>query len=471
MNILLLAAFTALFNPTQVVRTDSTIKKDSVIVLPDRYLSQVKRKSDKVQAQVDKRTVQALNRFARQEKKMQAKLMKVDSTAAKRIFTKSIDSLNNLKAGLGRKVTGITSNAGGAYLDTLQNSMKFLQESKSILGSESSKLASATESVDDLQNSLQQAEQVKAYLREQRQQLKAQLTNYNGFGKELTNLNKEAYYYGQQLNEYKTTLSDRKKAEEKAVKLLKTLPAYNNFISQHSQYASLFNMVGASSTSTASLAGLQTRSQVESIISQRLGNDPGAQQAVSQQLAQAKSQLNELKDKYSNLDNVGDMPDFKPNPMKTKRFLQRLEFGGNLQFQKNTSYYPTTTDIAGQVGYKFHKNGSAGVGISYKLGMGSGWNHIAFTHQGIGLRSYADWKLKGTFFVNGGFEENYVSSFTNVSQLGNISSWQGSALLGISKKYKINAKLKGNLMVLYDFLANRNFPATSSIKVRIGYTM
>lgn len=467
MNLFLLASFTVLFNHPA---SDSTVRKDSIITLPDRYLNQVKRKSDHVEAQVDKRTAQALDRFAKQEKRMQAKLMKVDSTAAKRIFSQSIDSLTNMKAGLGRKVSGLTSNAGGAYMDTLQNSLKFLQGSNNVLGAGSGKLASATASVDNLQNSLQQAEQVKAYLREQRQLLKQQLANYTGFGKDITNLNKEAYYYGQQINEYKATLSDRKKAEEKAMALLKTLPAYNNFITQHSQFASLFSLIGASSSST-SLAGLQTRSQVEQLVSQRLGNDPGAQQAVSQQMAQAKSQLNELKDKYSNLDNAGDMPDFKPNPMKTKSFLQRLEFGGNLQFQKNTSYYPTTTDIAGQVGYKFHKNGTAGVGISYKLGMGAGWNHIAFTHQGVGLRSYVDWKLKGTFYLNGGFEENYLTAITNVNQLSNLSLWQGSALLGVSKKYKINAKLKGNLMLLYDFLANRSVPATSAIKVRIGYTM
>lgn len=465
MNVLVLSIFTVLFNNPV---SDSTIRKDSIITLPDKYLSQVKRKSEHVEAQVDKRTAQALDRFARQEKRMQAKLMKVDSTAAKRIFSHSIDSLQHMKAGLGRKVSGLTSNAGGAYLDTLQNSLKFLQGSDKVLSG--GKLASATQSVDNLQNSLQQAEQVKAYLREQRQLLKQQLANYTGFGKELTNLNKEAYYYGQQLNEYKATLSDRKKAEEKAVALLKTLPAYNNFISQHSQFAGLFNLVGTSSN-TASLAGLQTRSQVEQMVAQRLGNDPAAQQAVNQQMAQARSQINELKDKYSNLDNAGDMPDFKPNPMKTKRFLQRLEFGGNIQFQKNTSYYPTTTDIAGQVGYRFHKNGTAGVGVSYKLGMGTGWNHIAFTHQGVGLRSFVDWKLKGTFYLNGGFEENYLTAITNVSELKDLSLWKGSALLGVSKKYKINAKLKGNLMVLYDFLASRSVPATSSFKVRIGYTM
>jgi hypothetical protein len=85
------------------------------------------------------------------------------------------------------------------------------------------------------------------------------------------------------------------------------------------------------------------------------------------------------------------------------------------------------------------------------------------------LRSFVDWKLKGTFFVNGGFEENYLSTFTRVAQLRNWNGWQGSALPGVSKKYKISPKLKGNIMLLYDFLATRNVPPTSTIKLRMGY--
>ncbi|WP_186774369.1 hypothetical protein [Chitinophaga pinensis] len=45
--------------------------------------------------------------------------------------------------------------------------------------------------------------------------------------------------------------------------------------------------------------------------------------------------------------------------------------------------------------------------------MGTGWNNIVISHQGVGLRSFVDWKLKGTFFVNGGFEQNYVSTITH----------------------------------------------------------
>jgi hypothetical protein len=424
------------------IDTDSSISK-----LPKKYLSEVQHKSHHVEEQVNKRTEKALDRFSKQEKKMQAKLWKVDSVAAKNIFTRSIDKLNGLKSGLKNKVPGnVPLGGGNADLDTLQNSLKFLEGSKDLLGSSKDKLSSATQSVQDLQGKLQQAEEVKAYIRERRQQLKDQLAQYAGFGKDLQNMNKEAYYYGQQLNEYKSFLKDKKKAGAKAVEMLKKVPAYNDFIRKHSQLASLFNLSAASNTAQ-SLEGLQTRSQVEQLVQQRIGGSPSAQAAVSQQMEQARSQFSELKSKFPELDNAGDMPDFKLNPMKTKSFLQRLEFGGNVQFQKSSKYYPTTSDIAGQVAYKFHKNGSAGVGISYKLGLGTGWNDIAISHQGVGLRSFVDWKLKGTFFINGGFEENYLSTFSHVEQLKNWKGWQGSALIGISKKYKISAKLKGNIMV------------------------
>lgn len=453
---------------SNITPTDSSIQQ--AVALPKNYLSLVTNKSRSIEAQVNKRADKGLERFARQEKRMQDKLWKVDSVAAKNIFTRSRDKLSSLKAGLKDKVPGSSLLDGDANLDTLQNSLKFLDGSKDLLGASRSKLSAATQSVQDLQGKLRQAEEIKAYMRERKQQLKEQLSQYKGFTKDLQKINKEAYYYGQQIKEYKDLLKDKKKAEAKAVALLKKMPAYNEFLQKHSQLAGLFNLSSSANTAQ-SLEGLQTRAQVEELIQQRIGESPAAQQAVSQQMDQARSQFSELKSKFPDLDNAGDMPDFKPNPLKTKSFLQRLEFGGNVQFQKSSRYYPTTTDIAGQVAYKFHKNGSAGIGISYKLGMGTGWEYIAFSHQGIGLRSFTDWKLKGTFFINGGFEQNYLSAFSRVAQLKNWNGWQGSALLGISKKYKISEKLKGNIMVLYDFLAPRQLPKTSPIKLRIGYSI
>jgi hypothetical protein len=452
-------------NPTTVT-VDSSLQKASQ--LPGKYLSQVQQKSTRIERQVNKRADKALSRLLKQEKKMKARLWKVDSVAASNIFTRSIDSMGSLKAGLKNKVTSRLP-LGNSYLDSLGSSLKFLEGNGELLGASKDKLAGVTGSIESLQGKLQQADQIKAYIREHKKQLKEQLSRYTGFTKDLQKINKEAYYYGQQISEYKSVLKDKKKAEAKAMELLKKMPAYNDFIRKNSQLASLFNL-GAGGNTAQSLEGLQTRTQVEQMIQQRLGSDPAARAAVSQQMDQARSQLNELKSKFPDLDNAGDMPDFKPNPMKTKRFVQRLEFGGNIQFQKSNRYFPTTSDIAGQIGYKFHKNGTAGIGMSYKLGMGTGWNNIVISHQGVGLRSFVDWKLKGTFFVNGGFEQNYVSTIAHAQQLKDWSGWQGSALLGVSKKYKVSAKLKGNIMLLYDFLASRNTPSTSPVKLRLGYT-
>ncbi|WP_225860094.1 MULTISPECIES: apolipoprotein A1/A4/E family protein [Chitinophaga] len=460
-------------------KIDSTTRQLSQ--LPDKYFSQVSNKTDKLQKQLTRRTDKALSRFLKQEQRLQQKLGKIDSVAAKNIFTRSIDSLGNMKARLKGKLPGLAGkvadvSGGSGYLDTLQNSFSFLKDSKALIGKSKAlqdKLSGSLKSVKDLQSKLQYAEQVKAFIRERRQQLKTQLAQYTVLTKDLQKINKEAYYYMQQVNEYKSLLKDRKKAEAKAMELLRKTPAFNDFMQRNSQWAGFLNLPGGSNSANLaqSLEGLQTRNQVEQLIQQRIGSGgPNARQAISQQMDAARAQFDELKSKFPDLDNAGDMPNFKPNEMKSKSFLQRLEFGGNIQFQKSSKYFPTTSDIAGQVAYKFSKNGSIGLGASYRLGMGTGWNDIRFSHQGLGLRSFADYKLKGTFFVNGGFEQNYNSQYFNTNQLTRVDNWQGSALLGVSKKYKISSKLKGNIMLLYDFLHNQHTPRTEPLKLRMGYT-
>lgn len=445
--------------------------------IPQKYISQVNRKSKLIEQQVNRRSQRALKRLEQQEKTMQARLARLDAGAANSIFNRSLDSLGKLRKLLKKgsaqlPVSG--SNYPDAYLDTLQNSLSFLKTVNGMReqsGKLQEKVSSSLKSVQNLQAQLQQAEKIKTYIRERRQQLKEQLAQYTGFSNDLRRYNKEAYYYGQQLKEYKAILQDKKKAEAKALELLKKVPAYNDFLQKNSRLAGLFNLPATGVTQ--SLEGLQTRTQVDDLINQRLGSGgPDARALVSQQMATAREQMNTLKKKFPDLDNAADMPDFRRlNGMKTKSFLQRLEFGGNLQFQRSSQFYPGTSDIAGQVAYKFHSNGSIGVGTAFKLGMGSGLDNVRFSSQGAALRSFLDWKLKGTFYVNGGFEKNYISSFQNAERLGQADNWQNSALLGVSKKYKINSKLKGNIILLYDFLYNEHIPRTDPIKLRLGYTL
>ena len=191
-------------------------------------------------------------------------------------------------------------------------------------------------------------------------------------------------------------------------------------------------------------------------------------------LAAAHGELNKLKDKINQLGGSGggdpEMPDFKPNSQKTKSLLKRLEYTADVQFGKTNSLLPSTANIGLGIGYKLNDKSIAGIGLSYKVGMGT-LQYISITHQGLGLRSYADYKIKGSFFLSGGYEMNYNAAFKNIEQLKNYEAWQRSALIGLSKKYKISKKVKGEMKLLYDMLANQHLPVSQPIIFRAGYKL
>jgi len=196
-------------------------------------------------------------------------------------------------------------------------------------------------------------------------------------------------------------------------------------------------------------------------------------QIIQQNIAQAINELDKLKDKINQFGGGSsdiEIPDFKPNHQKTKKFLQRLEYTTDVQFAKTNNLIPFAANIGLGLGYKLNDKSSLGIGMSYNLGIGS-IQHISFTSQGLGLRSYMDWKIKKQFYVSGGYEMNYNTAFKNIEQLKNYNAWQRSALLGVSKKYKISKKVQGKMKLLYDFFANRHIPATQPFLFRVGYNL
>ena len=175
------------------------------------------------------------------------------------------------------------------------------------------------------------------------------------------------------------------------------------------------------------------------------------------------------------------MPNFKPNNQRTKSFWKRLEYGTNLQTAHGNYFYPTTTDMGLSVGYKLNNNSTIGIGGSYKMGWGQNIQHIALSSQGASLRSFLDTKLKGSFYVSGGFEYNYQplsvtmqSTNTNGSQtppLAGWSDWQQSGLIGFSKIISVKTKFfkQTRLQLMWDFLSYEQVPRAQPIKFRVGY--
>jgi len=445
-----------------------------------KYFDAVNKKAENLTQGLDKKSKKVLARMQKQEARLQKKLVKIDSIAANNIFSNTAEKYNQLQEKL--KNTGKLSQYI-PKLDTLTTSLKFLEQNQEWLGNvkdAKGKLDEASSKLKELQSKLQGAENIKQFLKERREYLRQQLEKF-GLAKELKKINKEVYYYSQQINEYKAILKDPKKIEKKAIELLSKTKVFQDFMKKNSILASLFRMPVDDPNNPAylaSLAGLQTRSQVNSLIqSQIAAGGPNVQQQFSQNLQAAQSQLQQLKDKINKWGGGSSdeiMPEgFKPNNQKTKSFFERLEYGTDIQTQRATNLFPITSDLGVSVGYKLNDKSIIGFGASYKIGWGSGWNNFHITHQGVGLRSYVDWKLKGSFWISGGYEQNYKTEITSIDQLYDISAWQQSGLLGISKVVSVKSKMfkKTKIQLLWDFLSYQQVPRAQPIVFRIGYNL
>ncbi len=220
--------------------------------------------------------------------------------------------------------------------------------------------------------------------------------------------------------------------------------------------------------------GLQTRASVNALVQNQIAmGGPNAQQELQQNIETAQSQLNSLKDKIlksgGNSSDV-DIPNFKPDQTKSRTFKQRLEIGTNVQLVKTNNLLPATADLGLSIGYKLNSKSVVGLGASYKMGMGT-IQHISITHQGVGLRSFIDWKLKKQFFVTGGYEMNYNAAFKNIQQLRDYNDWQNSGLVGLSKKINVKTKWtkETKFQLLYDMLYREHIPISQPIIFRVGY--
>ena len=205
------------------------------------YFDKVSTKADKLEQKLDKQTAKTLQQWQRQEEKIKRKLAKTDSLKSATIFGNAVQQYNQLEQKLQSK-TSLQQYIPS--LDSISSSLKFLQQNPQLLSKAKEaqqKLKEAMDKVSGMEGKLQKAEEVKKFLKERKEFLKKELKNL-GFAKQLKKLHKQSYYFGQQLAEYKSLLKDHKKAERKALALLKKSKPFQKFMAKNSMLASLFRL-------------------------------------------------------------------------------------------------------------------------------------------------------------------------------------------------------------------------------------
>jgi len=450
---------------------DSTL--EALQKIPVKYIKEIDNKIDKYTVRITGKTEKTLRKLSRWENKIKILLEQVSPETAAKLFANNQITFSSLLNKIQEGKT-VAANCRAKYdesRDKIVTSIKYLDQHKDKLNKNLIKpIADAKKKLSELEEDVSNTEAVEKFIKERKKQLVNEAAKYIGKSKYLAKIDKEAFYYFETLRNYKEIFSDKKKAEEVAVRILNRIPAFKKFMEQNSMLASIFR-TPTGAAAVRNQAGLQTRASIDAMIQQRIGSrGPN----IQQNLQQGEAELNKLKYnviKAGGSSSDANIPDFKPNMQKTKTFLQRLEYGSTLQFGRAKGYIPSTADIGLSVGYKINDKSVIGIGASYKMGVGS-IQRLSITHQGIGIRSFMDWKLKKQFFLFGGFEMNYNSQFKNISQLQAYNDWQESGLIGITKKLQIKTKwFKGSsIQLLYDILYRQHVPVSQPVLFRIGYS-
>jgi hypothetical protein len=448
---------------------DSAI--ESLKQLPLQYIDQLDNKIEKYSHRISSKTEKTLQRLSKWEQKIKKLLERTSPETAARLFNNQTTFATLLqKIQEGKSIAENYQAKYDSYRDNLRTNINYLQQQKDNIKSKLiTPVTEASKKLATLEDNIKNSEALEQFIKERKQLLITQTIQYIGKNKYLQKISEENFYYIGTLKNYRELFQDKRKAEQTALAILNRIPAFTRFIEQNSMLSQLFGLP-ANYGSTQSLQGLQTRSAVQGAIQTAITNGgPNAQEIIGKNMQQAQAELNKLKDKViqagGGTSSEIEIPDFKPKNQRSKLFFQRLEYGGNYQFQKNNSYLPTIADLALTIAYKLSDKKTVGLGASYKVGFGNDISNIKINNQGIGLRSFLDVKLKRSFWITGGYEQNYLPQLLQAA----APAWQQSGLLGLTKKIKAGKKTS-NVQLLWDFLSYRQLQKTPAVKFRVGYT-
>jgi hypothetical protein len=189
------------------------------------------------------------------------------------------------------------------------------------------------------------------------------------------------------------------------------------------------------------------------------------------QLNSAMGELARLKKKYSAVPDSRDLSTaVKRNSLKGKPFKERLMPGGNFQILRGN---PVSLDMSPYLLYRVNKAFFAGVGATYRAGLGIDNNQQTNIAQDVyGLNAIVQHKIYKGFFghVEGVYMNRPIIGAQNTSDVVQ-RSWSEGLMLGIGKRMRLSHFLAGTIILTYDFLHNDRSVHPKPWNVRFGFEL
>lgn len=165
-------------------------------------------------------------------------------------------------------------------------------------------------------------------------------------------------------------------------------------------------------------------------------------------LASAQKGLSQVKAGKINFGNAENMEIIKSNSLEGKGLGERLVIGGNLQITRQEEY--TGIDFSPVLGYRWNKKYMWGIGGTYRAKVNEDERSLLKDEQVYGGRFYMEYNIS-RFFLHGEYEMiSHAKVDPNTDHVTRINA--PGAMLGVGVNYSFMKNIKGNIMLLYNFL-------------------
>lgn len=323
-----------------------------------------------------------------------------------------------------------------------------------------------------LNSELKKAEITRGYFKERQQFLSASLKNVPGVEAHVHGLQKLEYYYNGILKEQLHVFGFKSRWESMfTVMLQQTLglpPA--SLPKATEQLPNWENLKMEDLLANAPAETKETISDLKGHLDQKKENLEQATENIRQSEQDAKDASEIMPIEPDSVQTVGnkvkdqvkETKNWKPNPLKPKRFVDRLTYFGNLQMDRRNTWFPSGATVLAGIGYQVHPKSTLGVGANWLIGVekrSTFYNEIntqrrVLTSNGLGGRAFWDFQLTRPIYVQAGYELNLrqYNSQIRMNELMAMSQWQQACLVGLKLKYPARKNQRPTFEVLYDVL-------------------
>jgi hypothetical protein len=216
---------------------------------------------------------------------------------------------------------------------------------------------------------------------------------------------------------------------------------------------------------SAALANKAKEIVKEQIMNEAQNHFAGKQAA----LQQAMDKMSKMKDRYSEVQTMADLPKKLKSSLKGKPLAERVVPAITFQIQKSNYFL---LDLNPMLMYRVKPNISMGAGWNYRFAFDKIVNKPSERVYGPRAAFEVGWK-KG---INFRFLPEIMNTLfppLMVQAIGvdpNYRKWVSSLFFGIKKDFKIYKQLKGNTEILYNFYNHNGIsPYNDKVSVRFGF--